>query len=773
MAIFENRDGARRRIPVWLRVAVPTIASLILFLVVIFAVHMPAVRDAMLAQRKDSLKHMTQVAIGVLEHLRNQEKKGILTPDEAKKKAAEIVSLMRFGSGNKDYFWINDTEAKMIMHPYMPELEGRDMSKFSDFKGKLLIVEMVKVAEKDGEGYVDYFWQWQDQPDKVVPKISYVRKFEPWGWIVGTGLYLEDIEREAAARSKELVMMTLIVLGIITLLSFYTIVQSRRVGQQIQESETLFKGVFNHSQQFMGVLTPEGILLLVNKVSLDFIGQSEDDVLGKYFWETPWWNSSIEAQRALKEAIQVAFFGGVGKGIVEHYGKDGSVIFVCFSIKPVVDADDKVLFLIAEGHNVTELKEAQEKLALSEAMFKGVFNQSLQFMGVLGLDGTVLEINQSALDVRALKAEDVLGKPLWGSPWWSDPQSIASMLKEDVRRAADGHIIRRELQAKALGSTPLFVDFSLKPAFGVDGKILFLLAEGRDITELRVVQDQLRDLNRDLEEKVEDRTIELKNSIERLENTQNQLIQSEKMAALGDLVAGVAHEINTPVGISVTGISYLEEKLREIDRKVENGELRKSDFDKFLAVAREATSSSMLNLHRAAELIGNFKQVAADQASGQKRNINLGQYIDEILLSLRSKYKRTKHKISISCPDDLLLNTYPGAFMQIFSNLILNSLIHGFEGIEMGHIDIGAEVTDENIIIRYTDDGKGMSEQNLGKVFEPFFTTKRGEGGTGLGMSIVYNLVSSRLGGTISCSSVEGQGTAFTIQLPLDNLVSD
>ncbi len=772
MGIFNNRDGAERRFPVWLRVAVPTIASLTLFLVVLFVVHMPAVRDAMLSQRKDSLKHMAQAAIGVMEHFRNQEKKGLLTRAEAKKKASDIIGLMRFGSENKDYFWINDINSKMIMHPYMPELEGRDMSKFADFKGKLLIKEMVEVSEKDGEGYVDYFWQWQDQPDKVVPKISYVRRFIPWGWMVGTGLYLEDIEKEAAAQNKELVMMTLGILGVIILLSLYTIVQSRRAGQQIQESETLFKGVFSHSQQFMGVLTPEGILLLVNRVSLDFIGVAEDEVLGKYFWETPWWNHSLEAQRALKEAIQVGFFGGVGKGVVEHHRHDGSVIFVDFSVKPVMDDDDKVLFLIAEGHNITELKEAQEKLTISEAMFKGVFNQSLQFMGVLGLDGTVLEINQSALDDVPVMGDDIIGKTLWEGPWWVNSPSLVPMLKEDVRRAVDGHIIRREVQTKSFSGIPLFVDFSLKPAFGADGKILFLLAEGRDITELKVAQEQLRDLNRDLEEKVEERTVELKNSIERLENTQNQLIQSEKMAALGDLVAGVAHEINTPVGISVTSISFLEEKLKDIDKKVEKGELRKSDFDKFLAVAREATQSSMLNLHRAAELIGNFKQVAADQASGQRRTINLGKYIDEILLSLRSKYKRTKHKISINCPEELLLNTYPGAFMQIFSNLIINSLIHGFEGIEAGHIDIGAEITDENIIIRYTDDGKGMSEADLSKVFEPFFTTKRGEGGTGLGMSIVYNLVHSRLGGTISCSSVEGQGTAFTILLPLNNLAS-
>ncbi|MFW5500164.1 MULTISPECIES: cache domain-containing protein [unclassified Maridesulfovibrio] len=773
MGVFEKSKGIGRRSPVWLRVAVPTVASLLLFIVVIFAIHMPAVRDALLAQRKESLKHMTQVAIGVLDHLRDQELKGILSSDEARRKGAEIIGLMRFGRDNKDYFWINDLNAKMIMHPYMPELDGRDMSKFADFKGKLLILDMINATGKDGSAFVDYYWQWQDQPNKVVPKVSYVQRFHPWKWIVGTGLYLEDIESEATARNRELIMMTIGILGLISLLSFYTIIQSRRAGKDIQESEALFKGIFNHSQQFMGVLSPEGVLLLANQASLDFIGSENDKVIGHYFWETPWWEDSLAAQRELKELIQVASFGGVGKGIFRHEGLDGKFIYVDFSAKPVFDDNGKVLFLIVEGHNVTELKEAQEKIALSEAMFRGVFSQSLQFMGVVDLDGTLREVNKAALNIRDVSGEDVLERPFWEGPWWQDPPSLQKDLKEDIKNAANGHIIRREVKTNLPDGGTRYVDFSLKPAFDSEGKMLFLLAEGKDISELRSVQDQLSTLNRDLEQKVEERTAELRSSVERLESAQNQLIQSEKMAALGDLVAGVAHEINTPVGISVTSISFMEEKLKEISKKMESGQLRKSDFDKFISVAREATQSSMLNLHRAAELIGTFKQVAADQASGQKRTINFREYIDEILLSLRSKYKRTKHKINVHCAEDLILNTYPGAFMQIFSNLIINTLIHGFEGVEAGNIDIGVEVSDDGIVIRYTDDGRGMSETNVNKIFEPFFTTKRGAGGTGLGMSIVYNLVNTRLGGTINCSSVEGQGTAFTIILPKDTIVED
>ncbi|WP_321401619.1 cache domain-containing protein [Maridesulfovibrio sp.] len=773
MGVFEkDNTGGHNRLT-WLRVAIPTAASLVLFITVLFAVHMPAVKEGLLAQRKKSLKHMTQVAVGVLNHLRDQEMKGAISSEEARKMGAEIIGMMRFGPDNKDYFWINDFNATMVMHPYLPELDGRDMSRFADFKGKLFIKEIINATKMDGTAFVDYYWQWQDQPEKVVPKISYVQRFYPWKWIVGTGLYLDEIESEAAARNRELIMMTFGILGIILLLSFYTIVQSRKAGKRILESEALFKGIFNNSQQFMGVLSPEGVLLLANNASLDFVERENREVIGHYLWETPWFEDSLDAQRQLKELIQVASFGGVGKGIFKHHGQNEETIYVDFSAKPVVDDSGSVLFLIAEGHNVTELKEVRDQIALSEAMFRGVFCQSLQFMAVLDLDGTLKEINKAALEAVHLTAEDVVDRPFWEGAWWQSPPTLADTLKEDIEKAVNGHTIRREITAYTPDEGTKYIDFSLKPAFGPDDKILFLLAEGKDVSELRSVQEQLSELNRDLEQKVEERTVELSRSVKSLENAQNQLIQSEKMAALGDLVAGVAHEINTPVGISVTSISFMEEKLNEISKKLDSGQLRKSDFDKFITVAKEATKSSMLNLHRAAELIGNFKQVAADQASGQKRTINFREYIDEILLSLRSKYKRTQHKINVDCADDLVLNTFPGAFMQIFSNLIINSLIHGFEGIDAGNIDIRVDVVDERIIIRYNDDGKGMSEVDVNKVFEPFFTTKRGEGGTGLGMSIVYNLVHKRLGGVISCSSVEGQGTAFTISLPGDIIVED
>ena len=260
----------------------------------------------------------------------------------------------------------------------------------------------------------------------------------------------------------------------------------------------------------------------------------------------------------------------------------------------------------------------------------------------------------------------------------------------------------------------------------------------------------------------------LQDSLETLKKTQNQLIQSEKMASLGGLVAGVAHEINTPLGISVTASSFLERKTKEIKELFDLNRLKRSDFKKFIEIGMDSASSILANLNRAAELIQSFKQVAVDQTVEEKRVFGLKHYIDEVFISLRPRYKRTQHQITVNCPDSIQLNSYPGVFMQVLTNLVMNSLLHGFDNIEKGQISIDISDNDQTVLIVYKDNGKGMSEEQLAKIYDPFYTTRRGQGGTGLGMHIVYNLVTQSLSGEISCNSKQGEYTVFQITIPKD-----
>ena len=252
-----------------------------------------------------------------------------------------------------------------------------------------------------------------------------------------------------------------------------------------------------------------------------------------------------------------------------------------------------------------------------------------------------------------------------------------------------------------------------------------------------------------------------------LEEMQESLIQAEKLASLGRLVAGVAHEVNTPIGITLTAATHLAEKTESLGHAFESGQLRKSDFKGFVELATETTQIMLTNLNRAADLIHSFKEVAVDQASEEWRRFDLGEYIQEVLMSLRPKLKQVAHEITVECPPDLEVGGYPGALAQVLTNLLMNSLIHAYDEGQAGKLRITvSQPSPDEIELRYVDDGKGIAKEHLAKVFDPFFTTRRGAGGSGLGLNVVFNLVSQTMGGRISVESEPGRGTLFVVQFP-------
>ena len=281
-------------------------------------------------------------------------------------------------------------------------------------------------------------------------------------------------------------------------------------------------------------------------------------------------------------------------------------------------------------------------------------------------------------------------------------------------------------------------------------------------------------LYQEMEQRVQARTLELDNSnkalvesLETLQKTQAQLIQSERLASLGSLVAGVAHEINTPLGIGITGSSSIEYQTQLIFDRLENNQLSRREMTEFLKDTIESASCILNNLTKAGELIAGFKQVAVDQSSELIRTFNLRQYVGEILLSLQPKLRKTRHLVQVEIPEDLEIHSYPGAFSQILTNLIMNSLIHGFEKMEQGEIIIKAHQIDQQLIFQYRDNGKGVDPRHQKQIFDPFFTTRRGQGGTGLGMHIVFNQITLKLDGKIQLSSKLGAGIAINITIPL------
>lgn len=282
--------------------------------------------------------------------------------------------------------------------------------------------------------------------------------------------------------------------------------------------------------------------------------------------------------------------------------------------------------------------------------------------------------------------------------------------------------------------------------------------------EIAEVSEAFNDMVKNLDERYQ----ELQQALNTLQITQDQLVQSEKMGALGNLVAGVSHEINTPIGIGITAITYLDQKSKDFRNLYETGKMKKSDLEQFLSIIGETNTMVQTNLERASSLVRSFKQISVDQSVEVKRTFLLREYLEGIVASLKPSLKKTRLRVDIYCDDRLSLYTYPGALSQIVTNLVMNSLNHAYVPEDEGSLSIRVTKHQEHILLAYSDDGKGMTQEVLDHIFDPFFTTSRGKGGTGLGMNIVYNLVTQSLNGGIQCFSTLGQGSLFMITIPIE-----
>ena len=285
-----------------------------------------------------------------------------------------------------------------------------------------------------------------------------------------------------------------------------------------------------------------------------------------------------------------------------------------------------------------------------------------------------------------------------------------------------------------------------------------------------MVVERTRELNKfnaELEDRVIERTAELTRAMDKLTRTQAECIQSAKLASLGFMVAGVAHELNTPVGNALMATSTLADHQRNFEASIEKGVTR-STLTLYCNSMRELTELAQRNIQRTAQLINNFKEVAVDQTSEQRRDFYLDQQVREIILHLHLLRTNTYCNLTCDIPEGIHLYSYPGAIEQILAHFIHNSYKHAFVGRDFGNMQLKAELIGENLVgIVFSDDGIGIADENIARIFDPFFTTKLGQGGSGLGLSIVQNIVTGMLKGRITVRSTIGFGTEFVLELPL------
>ncbi|WP_295995714.1 ATP-binding protein [Rugamonas sp.] len=447
---------------------------------------------------------------------------------------------------------------------------------------------------------------------------------------------------------------------------------------------------------------------------------------------------------------------------------------------PLPDTEDEIRELLAWFNAFLATLAAQqryeEELVESERKFSSIFQLTPIPLGLVRIsDGLFVDVNDFWLTQFEYAREEVIGHTSVEFNMWDDPRDRARMLEQLKEHQV---VLRLEANHRTRSGRVLTCLLSGRP-FEFRGQMTLIFSI-IDITRQRQIEQEIREANQQLESRVRSRTVKLEQANEELADamasltrTKNELVRSEKMAALGSLVAGIAHELNTPIGNSVTVASTLHELTREMLAAMAGGGVKRSAVIDYFDAVDKGSEILGRNLSSASELITTFKQVAADQASSQRRRFDLKETLEGVVATLLPMYKKSGHVLRFEVPAGIWMDSYPGPLGQVVTNFVTNALAHAFQGRDGGTMTLSARRLDGGAVeIAFRDDGAGIPEQHQPRVFDPFFTTRLGQGGSGLGLNIVYNIVTGLLGGTIRLESTVGGGTVFTIVLPLSASVA-
>lgn len=525
-------------------------------------------------------------------------------------------------------------------------------------------------------------------------------------------------------------------------------------------TDGIFDPVIEAAPVALILVNSAGTICLVNRQTELLFGYSRDDLIAQPIEKLlpqEFRQGHPGNRRGYMESPEPRAMGS-GRDLFGQT-RSGQKIAIEIGLNPIHTQDGA--YVLASVIDISERKAQENAIRASEARLSAIFNSSSDAIIGMSLGAVVTEWNPAAEDMFGYARAEAVGRNIVDL---IVPERQADEEAEIFRRIRAGEQVGRfESSRQRKDGSTIEISATISPIRYADGTLQGATKVIRDITEQKEAEKVRNELNESLSEQVR----ETRRALNHLQETQSQLVQAEKMASLGGLVAGVAHEINTPVGIGVTAASHLRDEVTKVADSVQQGKLTKKQFADFVEMTVVTSQMILTNLGRAADLIQSFKRVAVDRSSDEIRVIDVSEYLDEILMSLKPRFRHTPHEIQLDSEPDIQIETAPGAWSQVITNLVLNAQIHGLSETEPGKILVTAKRDDQQLRVEVKDNGKGVSSENLEKIFDPFFTTRRAEGGSGLGLNIVYNLVTQTIGGKISVASVPGQWTRFTILLPL------
>jgi PAS domain S-box-containing protein len=518
-------------------------------------------------------------------------------------------------------------------------------------------------------------------------------------------------------------------------------------------AEESYRTLFETSVDGIYVTTPGGELLNANPALARMMGYATPRELINGIGDVA---RSVYLHASAREQYQFLMRrdGMVREFEYQVRARDGTILWLSDSASAVRNEAGEIVRYEGVVRDITDQKRAEDAIAEGRRLLQQVIDTVPAVINVKDKNLHYVLMNRYMAGVFGIEPKDAIGHTTTDLMSRYGAQKTDENDKRVLEAGRELGFYEEEYRDSAGNMRQWLVN--KLPLLDADGEIENIVTVALDIGERKRGEQEMR--------KAKDAA---EAALRNLRETQNSLIEAEKLAALGRLVAGIAHEVNNPVGISLTVASALERRTALFAGEVARGDLRRSSLNDYLETSRDASTQLVSNLNRAAELITSFKQVAADRNYSDQRVFDLGDLTEQVVMSLRPGLRKQNLTLNVDCQPNLTMNSYPGPYGQVLTNLFLNSVAHAFPDGNAGAVDIQVRASGkDNVEILFSDNGVGMSLDVRRRAFDPFFTTRRDQGGTGLGLHIVYSIVTTRLGGRLDLDSQPGGGTRIQMILP-------